>query len=166
MNKLLGTTFFHDTFLLTILRDMDGICKVNLPWQACPEYTAAPEDGLLKDAVYQLGQYFSGRFKEISLPLSIRGSAHALSVYTALLKNVPYGKTLTYKQLASIAGGSSRSVGNALRINPLPILIPCHRIIRSDGGLGGYGGPEADHISFKRFLLELEQAIPVCPSGK
>jgi O-6-methylguanine DNA methyltransferase len=75
-------------------------------------------------------------------------------------RSVPYGKTVTYADLASRAGRplAVRAAGSAMATNPLPILVPCHRVIRSDGGLGGYSCPQG--VSLKRRLLDMEAARP------
>jgi methylated-DNA-[protein]-cysteine S-methyltransferase len=108
---------------------------------------------LLLRAQQQLEEYFAGRRQTFDLPLSPHGTMFQRRVWAAL-RNVPYGTTLSYAALAEVAGcaGAQRAVGSANAHNPLPILIPCHRIIRSDGSLGGY----AYGVETKRFLLNLE----------
>jgi methylated-DNA-[protein]-cysteine S-methyltransferase len=109
---------------------------------------------LLQETVRQLGEYFEGRRREFALPLDLsRLGPFQRRVLTALLQ-VPYGEVVTYGGLAVLAGqpGAARAVGGAMRGNPLPILIPCHRVLPSSGGLGGFGG----RPDLKRYLLELE----------
>lgn len=104
----------------------------------------------------QLKDYFSGKKVKFNQKLDLSsGSTFEQKVWKKMLQ-IPYGKTVSYKKLAQMVGGSkkARAVGNACAGNPLPIIVPCHRIIKSDGGLGGYGGG----IERKRRLLDLESS--------
>lgn len=103
----------------------------------------------------QLNQYFSGKKIKFEEKLDLSsGTPFEQKVWKKMLQ-IPYGKTITYKKLASLVGSSkkARAVGNACAKNPVSIIVPCHRIIKSDGGLGGYGGG----IERKRRLLEIEK---------
>jgi len=115
---------------------------------------------LLREAAGQLSAYFAGNLRHFALPLSPSGTVFELAVWQAML-SIPYGETLSYAELAKMAGRSAacRAVGAACGRNPLPILIPCHRVVRSDGGEGGYSAG----IGRKRFLLELERRITFRP---
>jgi methylated-DNA-[protein]-cysteine S-methyltransferase len=109
---------------------------------------------LLKRAAIALQDYFdTGRLVD-ALPLNPAGSAYQRNVWAAL-QAIPAGETRTYTEIAAIAGGSARSVGGANSRNPLPILIPCHRVVATTG-LGGYTG--ASGLVTKRALLALENA--------
>lgn len=102
----------------------------------------------------QLREYFAGERREFDVPLDLHGVTPFRAEVLRELSKVPYGETTTYAELARAAGNPKavRAVGSACATNPLPILIPCHRVLRADGSLGGYrGGTEA-----KRFLLRLE----------
>lgn len=102
----------------------------------------------------QLAEYFAGERKKFDLPLDLSGVTPFRAEVLRALMRVPYGKTTTYTELARAVDNPKavRAVGSACATNPLPILIPCHRVLRADGSLGGYrGGTEA-----KRFLLRLE----------
>lgn len=109
---------------------------------------------LLLEAEAQLTAYFSGKLQEFHLPLRAKGTAFQERVWTALMA-IPYGQTISYRTLAERAGSPRgfRAVGNANGKNPLPILIPCHRVIASDGSLGGY----SCGLPRKQELLLLEQ---------
>ena len=113
-----------------------------------------PETPLLSLAAAQLTEYFSGARHSFDLPLHPQGTAFQQQVWSAL-RDIPYGQTLSYAQLAARLHRprACRAVGGANGKNPLPILIPCHRGIGADGGLGGY----SCGIEKKRFLLALEQ---------
>lgn len=110
--------------------------------------------GILKKAMGQLAEYFEGRRREFDLPLWVSGSPFYREVWAALQK-VPFGRTVTYGELAAAAGNprAVRAVGGAMGANVLPLLIPCHRVVASGGKLGGFSyGPD-----WKKWLLELEQ---------
>ena len=102
----------------------------------------------------QLKEYFAGKRKQFDLPLILIGTPFQRKVWE-YIQHIPYGKTQTYSDVAQEIGhpNSSRAVGNALHVNPIPIIIPCHRVIRSDGGLGGFGLG----IDVKQKLLDLER---------
>lgn len=107
---------------------------------------------LLLRARAQLHAYFDGEPVAFDLPLAPAGSAYRQRVWVAL-RRIPYGATRTYADIAAEAGGSARSVGGANGANPIPIIIPCHRVVAS-AGLGGYSG--GDGLVTKRSLLDLE----------
>jgi len=118
---------------------------------ACEE---APD--LLRSYVEQLDQYFSGERREFNFPLDLRGTDFQLACWRSLL-TIPYGETRTYADIARAVGKPSafRAVGMANNRNPVAIVVPCHRVIASDGTLCGYGGG----LEVKRKLLELEGAL-------
>ena len=105
------------------------------------------------EVVRQLQDYFRGALIEFDLPLSLGGTDFQLRVWTAL-RTIPYGETISYAQLAERIGKPKavRAVGLANGSNPIPIIIPCHRVIGSDGGLTGFGGG----LPNKKKLLALE----------
>jgi len=109
---------------------------------------------LVKELSTQLDEYFAGRRKQFDVPLDLRGSPHQHRVWEALTA-IPYGSTLTYGELAGRVESNARAVGSACGANPVSIIVPCHRVVGSDGRLRGYGGG----IEKKRFLLELEGAL-------
>jgi methylated-DNA-[protein]-cysteine S-methyltransferase len=102
-------------------------------------------------AARQLEAYFAGELKAFDLPLAPAGTPFQLRVWSALL-TIPYGQTWSYAELASHVGSASRAVGLANGKNPIALVIPCHRVIGSDGSLTGYGGG----LDRKRYLLDLE----------
>jgi methylated-DNA-[protein]-cysteine S-methyltransferase len=117
---------------------------------------SAGDNAILDEARAQLDYYFAGRRRSFDLPLGPRGTAFQCTVWRALA-DIPYGATISYAQLAGRVGKASamRAVGAANGRNPLPIVLPCHRVIGSDGSLTGFGGG----LPTKRFLLELEGAL-------
>ncbi|MDI2027431.1 methylated-DNA--[protein]-cysteine S-methyltransferase [Saccharopolyspora sp. TS4A08] len=125
------------------------------PDVALAEFPGAEPGGLAAEAAGQLGEYFTGRRKEFRIPIDWTGldglRAHVLRT---LLELVPFGETVSYKGLAELSGRpeASRAVGTIMGSNPVPLIVPCHRVLASGGGLGGFGpGLEA-----KRKLLVLE----------
>ena len=105
----------------------------------------------------ELDEYFAARRRVFSFPLDLRGTEFQLKCWRALL-NIPYGETRTYRDIAQAIGHphAFRAVGMSNNRNPIAIVVPCHRVIASDGSLCGYGGG----LDIKRRLLDLEQAIP------
>jgi methylated-DNA-[protein]-cysteine S-methyltransferase len=119
-----------------------------------PEKEWREDRSYLGKAIRQLDLYFQGRLRQFSLKLAPRGTPFQLSVLRAL-QDVPYGATISYGDLAQRIGRpkASRAVGGANARNPLPIVIPCHRVIGSNGSLVGFGGG----LEIKRKLLDLER---------
>jgi O-6-methylguanine DNA methyltransferase len=109
---------------------------------------------VLKSAECELKEYFECRRREFSVKLDIVGSRFDVMVWSAL-RSIPYGEVRSYRWLAEQIGypNAYRAVGRALSRNPLPIFLPCHRVVRADGGLGGY----RVGVDVKRFLLRLER---------
>jgi methylated-DNA-[protein]-cysteine S-methyltransferase len=105
----------------------------------------------------QLDEYFSGKRKIFDLPLDAQGTSFQQQVWT-VLQQIPYGKIVSYLDIAKLLGdpGKIRAVGNANGKNPIAIIVPCHRVIGSDGSLTGYAGG----LDKKRRLLQLEGAMP------
>lgn len=114
------------------------------------------ETPLLKEAKAQLDAYFAGRLKAFGLPLAPAGTEFQMKVWNALC-TIPYGETITYGQLAERIGNAnaSRAVGMANSRNPLPVFIPCHRVVGTGGKLTGYTGG----LDIKVKLLQLEQRV-------
>ncbi len=114
------------------------------------------ETSVLCAAQQQLTEYFAGARRTFELPLCLRGTAFQQKAWV-ILQQIPYGQIMTYGQQAAAMGSprASRAVGAANGKNPLPILIPCHRVIAADGTLGGY----SCGLERKAFLLQLEGAL-------
>lgn len=118
------------------------------------------ENPLLRRARDQLHAYFDGQRPDFDLPLAPQGTPYRLRVWAAL-RTIPPGQTRTYQEIARQAGGSARSVGGANAANPIPILIPCHRVVPTSG-IGFYSG--GDGTATKRYLLALEAGPPAGPA--
>jgi len=124
-------------------------------WRPASNGLASKEDATLGETIRQLRAWFAGELREFDLPLAPEGSDFHQRVWRELCK-IPYGETISYGELARRIGSpnASRAVGRANGANPIPIVIPCHRVIGGDGRLTGYGGG----LSRKGFLLVLEQS--------
>ncbi|HXB88324.1 methylated-DNA--[protein]-cysteine S-methyltransferase [Mycobacterium sp.] len=152
---------------LTLVRDDEGLTGLYYPghWtrpdrNSFGPRVAASDDHGFDEAVIQLREYFAGEREDFDLPLNPRGSDTARQVWR-LLAEIPYGQTTTYGELARKvgAGVDPRDIGGFVGDNPLSILIACHRVVGSTGKLTGYAGG----LDRKRYLLELENAIPASP---
>lgn len=119
-----------------------------------PDWTR--DDAALKYASVQLRSYFAGKRRDFDFPLAPRGTEFQLAVWTAL-RQIPYGETTTYGEVARTIGrpDAVRAVGAANGANPIPIVVPCHRVIGSNGTLTGFGGG----LPAKRWLLDHEARV-------
>ncbi|MEO0412907.1 MAG: methylated-DNA--[protein]-cysteine S-methyltransferase [Pseudomonadota bacterium] len=136
------------------LTDANGAI-VSLNWGAGRDQASTQ---LLEKAAEQLHAYFDGTLKTFDLPLSPPVSNHGQTVLNAMQK-IGYGETATYAHIAGVVGSSPRAVGGACGRNPIPIIIPCHRVL-SAAGMGGYSGEGG--LETKRALLALEGALQRC----
>jgi methylated-DNA-[protein]-cysteine S-methyltransferase len=144
-----------------------GLIRVGLPNQdpdplleelsarISPRVLEAP--ARLEDARRELDLYFEGRLHDFELPLDWRLSKDFRRRALRAVARIPYGETRSYMQVAASAGNERavRAAGTACGSNPIPIVVPCHRVLRTGGGLGGYGGG----LEMKQSLLELEGAL-------
>jgi methylated-DNA-[protein]-cysteine S-methyltransferase len=150
------TLYFQHTALGKLgIAEQDGnITDVYFTNEIIPQNLELAKTALLSEAFSQLNAYFAGELTEFSLPLAPRGSIFRQTVWQALC-TVPYGKTASYKDIAIAINNpkASQAVGQANGKNPIPIFIPCHRIIGSNGKLVGYSGG----LEIKVFLLALEK---------
>ena len=110
------------------------------------------------DTKLQLDEYFRGKRKSFSIPVILNGTEFQQKVWKQL-QSIPYGETISYQELAEKIGDKkkARAVGAANGKNPIPIIVPCHRVISKDGSLGGFGGG----VPIKRYLLEMERRVSV-----
>ncbi|MDO5513341.1 methylated-DNA--[protein]-cysteine S-methyltransferase [Corynebacterium sp.] len=115
-----------------------------------------PSTSLLIDAAAQLTEYFAGHRRSFSIPLDLPGDGFRARAQAALC-DIPFGETVSYSELAAACGNPKavRAVGSACATNPLPIIRPCHRVLRADGSLGGYRGG----LDVKMWLLDHEKRI-------
>lgn len=140
---------------LLLARHEEGVTFVEFyPTRKTPEADWRRDDVALADVISQLWAYFAGELREFDLSLTPQGTPFQLRVW-AVLQTIPYGETVSYRELAQQLGDGKavRAVGAANGRNPIAIIIPCHRVIGSDGSLTGYGGG----LERKEALLSLER---------
>lgn len=154
-------TFDSPLGALTLVADPDGtLLHLYFPGTAPPLAAAEHDPEALAAATEQLSQYFTGERTTFDLDLECRGTEFQQSVWTAL-RSIPYGSTTTYGTLARELEAQPRAVGAAVGATPIPIIVPCHRVIGADGSLTGYGGG----LPRKRALLDLEAGVlPLAPA--
>jgi methylated-DNA-[protein]-cysteine S-methyltransferase len=141
--------------ILTVGVGEHGLARVLLPGEEAP--ATGPDDGCTDHARAELEAYFAGRLRRFTVPLDLPAGAGFRPRLLAELRRIPYGETITYGELAARAGNprAARAAGHACATNPIPIVVPCHRVLGCDGSLRGYaGGPHR-----KRLLLRLEGAL-------
>ena len=148
--------------VIGVVSDRTAIVRVG--WRAPAPADADPSpDPLLAEALAQLTAYFAGALTVFDLPIDLGVQTDATrAVLSALHETVGYGKPVTYGELAERSGTAvpARGIGSIMGANPLPIIVPCHRVVAGDG-LGGYsGGNPGEGLATKRWLLELEGALP------
>lgn len=157
---------------LLLAKTPKGIVRVGLPSQdteqlledlairVSPRVLEAPAQ--LDDVRRELDLYFAGKLKDFDLPLDWQLSKDFRRKALRAVARIPYGETRTYMQVATSAGNERavRAAGTACGSNPIPIVVPCHRVLRTGGGLGGYGGG----LPMKESLLELEGVLDERPN--
>ena len=148
---------FHSPLGPITVTEEDGAI-VSLAWGWLADAADTWETGLLYLARDQFRAYFDGERTAFALPLAPRGTAFQRTVWSHML-NIPYGQTESYAGMARTIGGGPRAVGMACAKNPVPILIPCHRVVGQNGDLTGYSG--GDGICTKKDLLDLELGVTV-----
>lgn len=136
---------------LTLSEDDGALVALDWGWGRDQEETA-----LLVEAKAQLNAYFDGVNSDFTLPLRPYGSDFQQQVWKEMLK-IPYGETMTYGEMAKILGSAAQPIGGACGRNPIPIIIPCHRVLASGGKLGGYTADGG--VEIKQQLLQLEGAL-------
>ena len=148
---------------LMVIADNTGITHILFPTHTLADLglvsedvPEAKDDPVLLNAARQLAEYFDGDRTAFDLPLHVEGNDFEVDVWFAM-RSIPYGETISYGKQSDIAGhpGAFQAVGAANGRNPIPIVVPCHRVVGSDGSLVGFGGG----LDVKRFLLDLESGI-------
>lgn len=162
------TTIASPIGALTLVGDVrsDGATALRAVYMEDHRHAPSPEsfgdrdDDAFTDAAAQLAEYFAGTRTTFDLPLDPRGNDFQKRVW-AKLRAIPYGETRSYGELARELGDPnlSRAVGTANGRNPISIIVPCHRVVGSDGSLTGYAGG----LDRKRFLLALERPVETSP---
>ena len=152
----MGTIYYYETDIgkIGITEDNNKITNIFFNGEKIPNGYVLIESPILKEANTQLHEYFKGQRKAFDLPIAPVGTEFMISVWDAL-RQIPYGQTQSYKAIATVVGNSRscRAVGMANNRNPISIVIPCHRVIGSNGNLVGYAGG----LNIKEYLLALEK---------
>jgi methylated-DNA-[protein]-cysteine S-methyltransferase len=156
MSEVYYTTFGSPVGPLLLAGDAQALRRVSFESskRSSPQQADWKQNrGAFAEVIRQLQAYFRGELKEFDVPLAMEGTEFQLRVWNEL-RAIPYGETISYTQLAGRIGNSKavRAVGLANGSNPIPIIVPCHRVIGSDGSLTGFGGG----LPTKKMLLELE----------
>uniref|UniRef100_A0A7C4ELS8 Methylated-DNA--protein-cysteine methyltransferase n=1 Tax=Thermodesulfovibrio aggregans TaxID=86166 RepID=A0A7C4ELS8_9BACT len=138
--------FFDNSFAVIKIKVCEGKNK-------CPDNSVPTE--VFEKFSKNLNMYFKGEIKEFSYPYRLKGCSDFEKKVLEFVSRIPYGKTVSYKWIAQRLSTSPRAVGQALKRNPLPVLIPCHRVIKADGSLGGY----CLGLKAKKWLIEHENFI-------
>jgi methylated-DNA-[protein]-cysteine S-methyltransferase len=145
---------------LGVLTDPDGAHLIGLHFLPPSHAAKAPKPNTLAHYVcVQLDAYLSNPKTRFDVPIKLVGSKHQLDVWRAM-QSIPAGQTRSYGELAGAIHSSPRAVGAACGQNPLPIIVPCHRIVAANGSLGGFmGGKLANPLAIKQWLLTHEGAL-------
>ena len=151
--------FFYETPVGRICIGEENGCITHVTWSKIPQEYVLAETELVLNCKKQLDEYFAGKRETFDLPLAPKGTEFQQKVWNAL-KEIPYGETRTYGEIAAAIGNpkAARAVGMANNKNPIGILIPCHRVVGANGKLVGYAGG----MEKKEFLLELERNNSTC----
>ena len=139
---------------LTVTEEDGVIISLDWGWVPAEWQSTTP---LLEKAVDQMNQYFDGDIGDFDLPLAPPGTDFQKKVWSEMLK-IPAGKTKSYGEIAKALNSAAQPVGTACGANPIPIIIPCHRVLAAGGKMGGYSG--LGGLETKTALLRLEKALP------
>jgi methylated-DNA-[protein]-cysteine S-methyltransferase len=140
---------------LALESESDTLCGVR--WTSVDEQTVGEKpSSVLKEAMHQLERYFARKLRRFDLPLAQHGTDFQRRVW-AMMRDIPYGETATYGGMAMALGSGPRAVGMACGRNPIPIIVPCHRVLGSGGKEGGFSGGQG--LPTKRKLLALEGVV-------
>ena len=148
---------------LLLAGNEDGLWKIGFPNRQESTSDWREDAQPFRETARQLAAYFAGELREFDLPVKMEGTPFQLSVWRAL-RDIPYGETISYGELARRIGNpkGSRAVGLANGANPIPIVVPCHRVIGSNGKLTGFGGG----LPTKERLLALERGLLATTQGE
>ena len=154
--------------LMSAVCDEDGLLR--LDWTQAPlsqQVALTTENDVSRETIGQLSAYLKGQRQEFTLALSPKAASPSLLNWMNIIAKIPYGETASYKELALLWGNgkASRAAGNACQRNPIPIIIPCHRIIGSTGSYDRYSGGDKStptdpkNVERKKALLDLEAGL-------
>lgn len=152
-NRIYDSSYHSPIGEIYILANENSIIGISIDSKFSEE-SVNIENDVIKQCKKELNEYFNGKRNFFQVPIYYEGTIFQKKVWEELLK-IPYGKVKSYKDIAESIGNPKavRAVGGANKKNPIPLIIPCHRVIKSDGKLGGYMGIRTD---IKEYLLKLE----------
>ena len=161
-------TYFQMTFLSPLgwIRAVsDGTAITRLDWDQNRWAEPDKPDDVSRETICQMKEYFNGERLCFDLPINLEGRSVTARHWLGVMMQIPYGSTVTYKEFAEAAGKprASRAAGTACALNPIPIIFPCHRVVKSDGTMGHYGGGSmlppnnADNLARKMALISMER---------
>lgn len=138
--------------LLELIADQDSLLRINRTDKS-GEVLSSADHPIIRQTVKELDEYFAGKRSGFDVPVRFLGTDFQNQVWNALLQ-IPYGETTTYSRIAQLVGRPKavRAVGTAIGRNPVPLIVPCHRVVASDGGLAGF----AWGLDAKKYLLRQE----------
>ncbi|NLY19972.1 MAG: methylated-DNA--[protein]-cysteine S-methyltransferase [Tissierellia bacterium] len=139
-----------------VIEVSNGYLRRLKAWKGEENNVDSEDELLIEEVVKQLNEYFDGKRTEFDIPIEIAGTEFQQKVYRALLE-IPYGETRSYSDIAIAVGSPKavRAIGNTNRLNPVGIIVPCHRVIGKNGALVGYAGG----LDRKTYLLDLEKKV-------
>jgi len=145
----------------------NGDCLIRLDWDQSPFAEADNPDDVSRETIGQLSAYLEGRRKHFDLPIQAEGKSPAGHHWLQVMARIPYGAVITYTEFAAAAGKpkAPRAAGTACSSNPIPIIYPCHRVVRADMTLGNYGGgseldpQHPENLGRKQALINLERCF-------
>ncbi len=151
--RMYFSLFTHPTGTLALIASEEGLEQIRFEGTPPAEAVRCDDQPILREASRQLDAYFLQELRDFDLPLILRGTPFQVRAWRAL-QQIPYGATRSYSEQARAIGtpDAVRAVGAANGRNPIPIVVPCHRVIGSNGKLTGFGGG----LPLKRWLLDLE----------
>ncbi len=176
LNQLFSTSFSNEFGWFRPVSD--GKCLIRLDWNQTGWSDKEQSDNVSRETRTQLEAYFAGKLRNFDIPLAPIDKSPAGKYWLEIMKKIPYATVMTYAELALFAGRprAARAAGSACANNPIPIIYPCHRVIKSDGTLGNYGGGSAEkprspgNRDRKARLISLEQnrigKQPSCSYGQ
>jgi methylated-DNA-[protein]-cysteine S-methyltransferase len=147
---------YFDSPVGRLALEAEGDALTGVRWAGAGERATSVRSPVLKEASRQLERYFARKLKAFDLPLAARGSDFQRSVWK-VMREIPYGETATYGGIAMALASGARAVGTACGRNPIPIIVPCHRVLGSGGTEGGFSGGQG--LPTKRKLLALEGVV-------
>ena len=157
------TSSFHSPLgYMRVFSSDTGLSR--LDWQQQPFLGADQENDVSRETISQIKHYFNSQLSNFTVPLDLSSYSPALVKWLSVLATVPFGDVITYKEFAKRWGNikAARAAGQACKRNPLPIILPCHRIVKAHRKFGNYSGGDttnprdANNINRKRWLIDLE----------